>query len=38
MYELIETHGVTMSAGVPTVWLALLAHCEEQGLSFSTLR
>jgi hypothetical protein len=29
---------VTMSAGVPTVWLALLAYCEEHWLTFSTLK
>ncbi|GIL83977.1 hypothetical protein Vretifemale_12710 [Volvox reticuliferus] len=38
IYSLMETYGVTMSAGVPTVWLALLAYCEEHGLTFSTLR
>ncbi|GLI60112.1 hypothetical protein VaNZ11_002160 [Volvox africanus] len=38
IYNLMETYGVTMSAGVPTVWLALLSYCEEHGLTFSTLR
>ncbi len=38
IYELLETEGVTMTAGVPTVWFALLAHMEANGLKLSTLR
>ncbi|KAG2441432.1 hypothetical protein HYH02_010020 [Chlamydomonas schloesseri] len=38
IYGLMQEYGVTMSAGVPTVWLALLNHCEEQGLTFSSLK
>jgi fatty-acyl-CoA synthase len=38
VYELLEGEGVTMTAGVPTVWLALLAHMEANGLKLSTLR
>jgi fatty-acyl-CoA synthase len=38
LYELFETEGVTVSAGVPTVWMGLLAYLREQRLRFSTLR
>lgn len=38
LYELIETEGVTMSAGVPTVWQGLLAYVNEHQHSFSTMR
>ena len=38
LHELFETEGVTMSAGVPTVWQGLLAHVEANNLSFSTMR
>jgi len=38
LYELFEREGVTMSAGVPTVWQGLLAHVEANGLKFSTMR
>jgi fatty-acyl-CoA synthase len=37
LYELFENEGVTLSAGVPTVWQGLLAHVEAQGLKFSTM-
>ncbi len=37
VYELIEQEKVTMSAGVPTVWLMLLQHLEAAKLRFSTL-
>ena len=36
--ELIERHGVTFSAAVPTVWLALLAHLKATGQKPTTLR
>jgi acyl-CoA synthetase (AMP-forming)/AMP-acid ligase II len=38
VYELMETEGVTMSAGVPTVWLMLLQHLAANKLKFSTLK
>ncbi|MBL8307407.1 MAG: fatty-acid--CoA ligase [Rubrivivax sp.] len=38
LYELFEAERVTVSAGVPTVWQALLAHVEANGLKFSTMR
>jgi 3-(methylthio)propionyl---CoA ligase len=38
LYELFETEGVTVSAGVPTVWQALLAHLDANQLKLSTLR
>ena len=38
MYELMEAEGVTVSAGVPTIWLALIQHVEQHGLRFSTMR
>jgi fatty-acyl-CoA synthase len=38
LHELFESEGVTVSAGVPTVWQGLLAHVEAQGLQFSTMR
>ncbi|MFN0183432.1 MAG: 3-(methylthio)propionyl-CoA ligase [Aquabacterium sp.] len=38
VYELMEAEGVTMAAGVPTVWLGLLGHMKANGLKFSTMR
>jgi 3-(methylthio)propionyl---CoA ligase len=38
LHELFETERVTMSAGVPTVWLGLLNHMKEAKLKFSTLK
>ena len=38
LYELMESEQVTVSAGVPTIWLALLQHVEQHQLSFSTMR
>lgn len=38
LYEIFEAEGVTVSAGVPTVWQGLLAHVEANGLRFSTMR
>src|SRR5450432_1537666 len=38
LYELMENEGVTVSAGVPTVWMGLLQHIEKHELRFSTLR
>ncbi|HTR06080.1 MAG TPA: 3-(methylthio)propionyl-CoA ligase [Paraburkholderia sp.] len=37
LYELMEAEGVTGSAGVPTVWLGLLAYMRGAGVRFSTL-
>ncbi len=38
IYELFEQEGVTFSAGVPTVWLSLLAHVSQNNLKFSTFK
>ena len=38
LHDLFEGEGVTVSAGVPTVWQALLTHVESNDLSFSTMR
>jgi fatty-acyl-CoA synthase len=38
LYELMETEEVTVSAGVPTVWMALLQYLEQSNLRFSTLQ
>jgi 3-(methylthio)propionyl---CoA ligase len=38
LYELMEMEGVTVSAGVPTVWLGFAQHLEQQELSLSSLR
>ncbi|MBT9507642.1 long-chain-fatty-acid--CoA ligase [Rhodoferax sp.] len=38
LYELMEAEKVTVSAGVPTIWLSLLQHVEQNGLRFSTMR
>ena len=38
LHELFETEEVTMSAGVPTVWLGLLNYMKEKKLKFSTLK
>jgi fatty-acyl-CoA synthase len=38
LYELFESEAVTQTAGVPTVWLALLAHMKQNKLKFSTLK
>ncbi|HZM36959.1 MAG TPA: 3-(methylthio)propionyl-CoA ligase [Burkholderiales bacterium] len=37
VYDLIEQEKVTLSAGVPTVWLMLLQHMGANKLKFSTL-
>ena len=37
LYELFENEGVTMSAGVPTVWQGLLAYTDANNLKFSTM-
>jgi acyl-CoA synthetase (AMP-forming)/AMP-acid ligase II len=38
LHALIESEGVTVSAGVPTVWQGLLAYMEANGARFSTMR
>jgi fatty-acyl-CoA synthase len=37
LYTLMEAERVTYSAGVPTVWMGLLAHLRERGARFSSL-
>ena len=37
IYELMEAEDVTISAGVPTIWLMLLGHVKENNLKFSTM-
>jgi 3-(methylthio)propionyl---CoA ligase len=38
LYELFEAEGVTVSLGVPTVWLAFEAYLRQSGMRPSTLR
>lgn len=38
VYDLTEREQVTVSLGVPTIWLGLLNHVETHGLRFSTLK
>ena len=38
LYNLFEEEKVTMSAGVPTIWLGLLNHVKTNGLKFSTFK
>ncbi|MCY7308869.1 MAG: long-chain-fatty-acid--CoA ligase [Rhodoferax sp.] len=38
LYELMESERVTISAGVPTIWQGMVAHVEQHGLQFSTMR
>jgi 3-(methylthio)propionyl---CoA ligase len=38
LYELFEAEQVTVTAGVPTVWLGLLNYMKANGLKFSSLR
>jgi len=38
LHELMEAERVTVSAGVPIIWLGLLQHVEQHGLCFSTMR
>lgn len=38
LYELMESERVTVTAGVPTVWLGLLAHLGKTGKKFNYLR
>ncbi|GAC1503079.1 MAG: hypothetical protein NVS1B6_10150 [Steroidobacteraceae bacterium] len=38
LYEMMETEKVTVSAAVPTVWLALVQYLDQHALRFSTLQ
>ena len=38
LYELMEAEGVTLSAGVPTVWMMLLAYMKENNKTFSSMK
>ena len=38
LYDLMESEAVTVSAGVPTIWLNLIRHLEENGLRFSSMQ
>ena len=38
LYELMETEQVTVSAGVPTIWMGLLQYVEQHNLRFTTMR
>ncbi|WP_082150980.1 MULTISPECIES: 3-(methylthio)propionyl-CoA ligase [unclassified Chromobacterium] len=38
LYELIEAEQVTVTAGVPTVWMMLLQHCQKNHLKLRSLK
>ncbi len=38
LYELMESERVTISAGVPTIWMALMQHMETNKLKLTTMR
>jgi acyl-CoA synthetase (AMP-forming)/AMP-acid ligase II len=38
VFELLETEKVTMTAGVPTVWLMLLQYMQKEGKRLSTVK
>jgi acyl-CoA synthetase (AMP-forming)/AMP-acid ligase II len=38
LYELLESEKVTVTAGVPTIWIALMRHLEHGKLPLSTLK
>jgi fatty-acyl-CoA synthase len=38
LYELMQNEGVTFSAGVPTVWMMLLAYMKENNKTFSSMK
>jgi len=38
LYELMESEKVTLSAGVPTIWMGLVQHLEQNQLAFTTMR
>ncbi len=37
LHDLFESEGVTLSAGVPTIWQGLLAYMDANNLTFSTM-
>ncbi len=37
LFDLMEQEKVTVSAGVPTIWMGLLAHLKQNNAKFSTL-
>jgi fatty-acyl-CoA synthase len=38
LYDLMESEKVTISAGVPTIWMGLVQHLEQNNLKFTTMR
>jgi 3-(methylthio)propionyl---CoA ligase len=38
LYELLEGEQVTVTAGVPTIWITLMRHMEENNLRLSSLK
>jgi fatty-acyl-CoA synthase len=38
LYELMENEGVTLSAGVPTLWMMLLAYMKENNKTLSSMQ
>lgn len=38
LYELMESEKVTLSAGVPTIWMGLIQYLDQNNLRFSTMR
>jgi 3-(methylthio)propionyl---CoA ligase len=38
LYELMQTERVTVSAGVPTIWMQLAQHLEQHQLRFTSLK
>jgi fatty-acyl-CoA synthase len=38
LYELMESEKVTLSAGVPTIWMGLIQHLEQNQLTFTSMR
>jgi acyl-CoA synthetase (AMP-forming)/AMP-acid ligase II len=38
LYELMEAEQVTLSAGVPTIWMGLIQHVEQNKLRFSSMK
>jgi len=38
LHELMKSESVTVSAGVPTIWMSLIQHMEQHDLRFTTMR
>ena len=38
LYELMASEEVTISAGVPTIWMGLIQHAEANGLGFPSMK